>query len=294
MRNGQHGARTGKIVSGFALAVVIALQTYAGQAQQIQQKLLALEKLPPKLSFVVLGDMRTGDDIYRKIIAMAAARKPDLIVSTGDQITQPGNREQWENFWMMSKPVAIPYFLTVGNHDIHKDVPGSEKTYRDEVDLPGNKLYYSFKAGNALFIVLDSCIKGEENRIAGEQFQWLKGVLARAKQRHRFVFIHHPLFPEPGKGKHAGNSLDAYPEERDRLHALFVKYRITAVFQGHEHVYLGKSVDSIRYITTGGAGAPLYTKDSDGGFHHYIYLSVDGGKISGEVVDIDGKMRDRF
>ena len=58
----------------------------------------------------------------------------------------------------MSKPITVPYFLTVGNHDIHPKVPGSEKTYKEQVDLPGNELYYSFTAGNSLFVVLDSYI----------------------------------------------------------------------------------------------------------------------------------------
>jgi 3',5'-cyclic AMP phosphodiesterase CpdA len=215
-------------------------------------------------------------------------------MNVGDQIDKPGNTEHWSRFWSLSRAVTVPYFLTVGNHDVHPKVPGSEETYRAQVDLPGNELYYSFVAGGALFMVLDSSIKGEDKKITGEQLRWLEGILAGSKQKLRFVFVHHPFFPEKGKGKHHGNSLDRYKDERDRLHALFKKYGVTMVFAGHEHLYLRKIVDGIPYVITGGGGAPLYADDADGGFHHFVVMTVDGDSVSGEVVGVAGKTRDRL
>jgi len=270
----------------------------AAEDRSLRQKLAELEKLPSKLSFVVLGDNRAGDPacdtVYAKLIAAAMERKPDLIMNTGDEIDRPGNVENWKRFHELSKSVAVPYFLTVGNHDIHPEVAGSEETYRAQVDLPGNKLYYSFVAGNSLFVVLDSSVRGQEKKITGEQYIWLEKVLAASKERHRFIFVHHPLFPEAGAGKHSGNSLDRYKGERDRLHRLFVKYKVTAVFAGHEHLYLRRSVDGVLYVITGGGGGPLYARDEEGGFHHYVRMTVDGDKMGGEVVDVNGKIRDRF
>jgi hypothetical protein len=173
-------------------------------------------------------------------------------------------------------------------------VAGSEQTYKEQVNLPGNELYYFFTAGNSLFVVLDSYLKGEDKKITGEQFKWLEQVLASSRQKHKFVFVHHPLFPEAGKGKHHGNCLDRYKEERDRLQALFVKHGVAMVFLGHEHVYLRKTVDGVPHIIAGGGGAPLYAKDEEGGFHHYVLVTVAGDKVSGEVVDVNGKVRDRF
>jgi hypothetical protein len=66
------------------------------------------------------------------------------------------------------------------------------------------------------------------------------------------------------------------------------------VFLGHEHMYLRKTVDGIPHIIAGGGGAPLYAKDEDGGFYHYVLVTVDGEKVSGEVVDVNGKVRDTF
>jgi 3',5'-cyclic AMP phosphodiesterase CpdA len=194
----------------------------------------------------------------------------------------------------MSKPVTVPYFLTIGNHDVNPYVGGSEKIYKDQVDLPGNELYYSFVAGNSLFVILDAYFDDQEKKIAGEQLKWLEAVLANSKQKHKFVFVHSPLYPEPGKGRHHGNSLDRYKDDRDRLQQLFKKHNVRMVFTGHEHLYLRKNVDGIIHIITGGGGAPLYGPDDDGGFYHFIKVNVDGDRVNAEVVDINGKARDRF
>ncbi len=271
-----------------------ANSAYASQDQQIQHKLAALEKIQGKFSFVVVGDNRSGDSLYKKLVSMIVERMPDFVVNTGDLIVKPGNKQEWSNFWTLSKPITMPYFLAVGNHDVYSKVPRSEKTYKEEVDLPGNELYYSVIAGNSLFIVLDSCIAGEEKKITGDQLQWLEGVLVNSPQIHKFVFLHHPLYTDPGKGHHAADGLDKYPETRDRLEALLAKYKVTAVFTGHEHYYERRMVDGFLHIITGGGGAPIYDKEEYGGFNHFVQVTVDGDTVSGEVVDINGKIRDKF
>ena len=205
------------------MILIAGSPSFAAQDQQIAQKLAVLEKIQGKFTFVVLGDNRSGDDTYRKIVSLAMERKPDFIINTGDMIAKPGNKNDWANFWALSKPITVPYFLTVGNHDANPKVPLSEKTFKAQVDLPGNELYYSFVAGNSLFIVLDSYMDDQEKRITGEQFKWLETVLANSTQKHKFVFLHHPLYTDLGKGHHAHDSLDRYPESRDRLESLFAR-----------------------------------------------------------------------
>ncbi|MGC1454475.1 MAG: metallophosphoesterase [Nitrospirota bacterium] len=282
------------ILSVLLLIILAVSPLFAAQDQQIAQKLAVLEQIQGKFTFVVFGDNRSGDDIYRKIVSLAMERKPDFIINTGDMIAKPGNKNDWANFWALSKPITVPYFLTVGNHDANPKIPFSEKTFKAQVDLPGNELYYSFVAGNSLFIVLDSYMDDQEKRITGEQFKWLETVLANSAQKHKFVFLHHPLYTDLGKGHHAHDSLDRYPESRDRIESLFAKFKVDAVFAGHEHYYQRRMVDGIVHIITGGGGAPVYDKEENGGFYHFVHVTVDGDKVSGEVIDINGKMRDRF
>ena len=108
------------------------------------------------------------------------------------------------------------------------------------------------------------------------------------------MFLHRPLYTDLGKGHHAHDSLDKYPESRDMLDALFAEFKVDAVFSGHEHYYERRTVDGIFYIITGGGGAPIYDKEEYGGFNHFVLVTVDGDKMSAEVVDINGKVRDKF
>ncbi len=273
------------LISGFA---------FAAQDQRFGKKHVALETFEGKFSFVVFGDNRSDTAVYKKLIIMAMALQPDFIVNTGDLLETPGDQKQWRSFWSVSKLIDVPYFLTVGNHDISPFVPSSESIYREQVELPGNELYYSFIAGNSLFVVLDSYLDGQEKKITGKQLAWLEGVLAKSDKKHIFVFLHHPLYTEFRKGRHWGDCLDKYPEDRDRLQALFVKAGVEMVFAGHEHFYQRKEVNGVEHIITGGAGAPLYAKDEEGGFNHFIQVTVDGGRVRAEVIDRDGKVRDRF
>ncbi len=288
------GVRSKKILLVLLLILVAVSPSFSAQDQQIAQKLVALEKIKGKFTFVVLGDNRSGDDIYRKIVSLAMEKNPEFIVNTGDMIATPGDKDDWARFWEMSKHITIPYFLAVGNHDANPGVLFSEKTFKEQVDLPGNELYYSFVAGNSLFVVLDSYRDGHERRINGEQLIWLESILLHSDKKNKFVFLHHPLFTEPGKGHHAGDCLDEHPKDRDRLESLFVKAKVNAVFAGHEHFYQRKTIDNITHIITGGGGAPMYLKAEEGGFYHFVLVTVDGDKVSGEAVDIQGKVRDKF
>jgi len=294
VRTTEFGVWIKKILPVLLLVLLAVSPSLAAQSQQIARKLVDLENIQGKFTFIVMGDNRSGDDIYRKIVSLAMERKPDFVINAGDMIVTPGNKQEWAKFWEMSKPIVVPYFLTVGNHDAHPKVPLSEITYKKEVDLPGNELYYSFVAGNSLFIVLDSCMDNQEKRIIGEQFKWLEAVLVNSTQKHKFVFLHHPLYTDLGKGHHAHDSIDKYPESRDRLEALFAKCKVDAVFAGHEHYYEKRTVDNVLYIITGGGGAPVYDKEEYGGFNHFVQVSVDGDKVSAEVVDVHGKVRDKF
>ena len=294
MQSAEFGVRYKISIVIISLILSLTATVFAAQDQQIQQKLAALESIQGKFSFVIVGDNRSGNDTYKKIVSMIMERKPDFVVNTGDMIATPGDIKEWTRFWDLSKPITVPYFLTVGNHDAHPKVPLSEKRYKEQVDLPGNELYYSFVAGNSLFIILDSYLDDQEKKITGVQLKWLEGVLAASRQKHKFVFLHHPLYTDLGKGHHAHDSMDKYPDSRDRLEALFAKSRVDAVFAGHEHYYERRTVDGIIHIITGGGGAPIYDKEEYGGFNHFVQVTVDGDKVSAEVVDISGKVRDRF
>lgn len=280
-----------KYLIALAAVCLTVVLSFAETHETLSQKLEALSKIHGSFSFVVIGDTRSGGDDYRELIERTMEHRPDFVVNTGDMLSSPG-RSRWADFLEKSKLITVPYFLTVGNHDVNDKQ--SEELYKEEVHLPGNKLYYSFTVDDSLFIFLDSNIPGQDKKIIGDQYNWLEQALSTSDKKYKFVFVHHPLYPERGRGHHYGGSLDQYPKERDRIESLFVRYKVTIVFTGHEHLYLRKMVDGIMHIITGGGGALLYAEEEKGGFYHFILVKVGEKKVTGEVIDIKGRVKDTF
>ncbi len=274
-----------RIMLSFILITALAAPAFA-TSKAMQKTLGELKATTGDYTFAVVGDNRSGDRVYAKIAAGMMQRKPNVVFNTGDLIPHPGNRDQWDNFWELSKVIDVPYFLAPGNHDV--DDAKSLAVWRDEVDFPGREDSYAVVVGKDLFVVLDTCEPGHDRKIEGAQLAWLEKTLDPKRYRYQFVILHHPLFLWKG-ATHYKSSLDKYPKLRDRLHRLFVEKQVTAVFAGHEHSYKRWPRDGIEYVVTGGAGAPLY-----GGFNHFMLIEVRGDVVHAKVIDRDGAMRDRF
>jgi phosphatidylethanolamine-binding protein (PEBP) family uncharacterized protein len=98
-----------------------------------------------------------------------------------------------------------------------------------------------------------------------EQYDWLDRTLAASKSAHKFVFIHHLVGGMGGAesrggaesvpyfewgGKNADGS-DGFAEHRPGwpmpVHDLLVKRGVSAVFHGHDHLYVHGQRDGIHY-----------------------------------------------
>ncbi len=98
-----------------------------------------------------------------------------------------------------------------------------------------------------------------------EQYDWLAATLAASTARYRFVFIHHlvggvggtesrggvegaPFFEWGGRN---ADGTSGFAERRPGwpmpIHDLLVKYRVTAVFHGHDHLYVHSVKDGVHY-----------------------------------------------
>lgn len=249
-----------------------------------------LKGLKTPFKFVVVGDNRTGMVIYGQLVDEIEKESPAFIVNTGDVIADGGSVDEWNDFVMLSSPLTMPYFLTPGNHEINSR--SAEALYKNLVDQPGNKLYYSFEAGDALFVVLDSEEPGKEAKVTGEQYDWLERQLKSSRKKFKFVFVHRPLFP--AKMLHFSACLSSHRDCRDSLECLLEKYKVDVLFAGHEHLYKRQYICGVTHITTGGGGAPLYASEKEGGFHHFITVKMDKNSASFRVTDMDGKVRDEF
>jgi len=233
-----------------------------------------------KFYFIVMGDNRGAKaleqpEVFKQIIREVNLLNPDLVIIGGDLIygytSDTGLiKREWQNFKHIVSELDAPYYLVVGNHDVWDEV--SQQIYLEEC----GPLYYSFDYKGCHFIVLDTEIPGQVNYITGEQLQWLKGDLEHHKDAtHIFVFMHRPVWAYEGTpGK-------VWMHD---IHPLLVKYGVDIVFSGHWHVYEIDYRDGIRYVITGGAGAPIGEYPQVGDFHHYLLCTVDGESVEIAVI----------
>ena len=253
------------------------IKTDISERAKLVTKIEELAQGKTPFRFAVLGDNRGNPEVYKTLLEKISSLAPDFAVNTGDLITNAGHLYQWDEFIELSSGYDFPILPVVGNHDV--DNPRSEKMYRDIFTLPGEEIYYSFAYSNSQFIALDSEIPGEESKITGAQLEWLKKTLKNSSPTHRFIFLHRPLYPDSLIGSHFGNCLDKYPEERDSLLTLLKRYDVDIIFVGHEHLFRKSIYDGVMQIITGGAGAPLYAEEENGGFYHFVLVDVKEEKI---------------
>ncbi len=220
--------------------------------------------------FVVMGDNRHNrpvvmPEVYEQIIEEVNLLRPDFVMLCGDLIlgyTDSDSliREEWKEFKRVTSKFEMPYYLVVGNHDVWDEL--SQSIYQEEC----GDLYYSFDHKESSFIIIDTDVAGELDFITGDQLEWLEKTLSqKSGSKHIFIFMHKPLWTFEDKPGEAWN---------EQVHPLLVKYGVDYVFAGHDHSYYIDYLDGIRYIVSGGAGAPIGDYPEVGNFYHYLFCTV--------------------
>jgi hypothetical protein len=135
---------------------------------------------------------------------------------------------------------------------------------------PRKGLYYSWNWGDASFFVLDpfvattqktqSAEDGWNWTLGKEQFSWLEKSLKVSKAKYKFIFIHHLV---GGFGREARGGIEVvdrfewgdkenFPTKRsgwaEPIHEMMKRYKVTAMFHGHDHLYVRQERDGIAYI----------------------------------------------
>ena len=198
-------------------------------------------------AFAIVGDTHTGapGSVYPEFIRSIEEEGTHMIVHTGDAINNPGNLSQWAQFFDITGSGKTLY-LAPGNHDI-----GGRKSLDVYLSFFGAP-YSSTSDGDTLLVFLNTELSGEESRITGEQLAWLEAELAKPF-RYKLVFLHEPLFPVIHQ-----HGLDRHPQERDKLHELFVRSGVSLVVAGHDHIYDRRLKDGVTYVIGGRTGGKAW------------------------------------
>ncbi len=245
----------------------------------VEESFKRLRENPPvcqeRFDFIVVGDTQPGEphefsEYFFRMIEEWNILNPPFMVSLGDLILGgaiEGLDSQWKEFEQIIARLQVPFFPTPGNHDISNKE--SEEIYKLRI----GPVCYAFSYGNARFIFLNTEEPGQVDTFSDIQIEWLKKELSKLKEKHLFIFFHKPYFVDPN---HRGWSA---------IEPLLQSFPSVFVFAGHEHLYmnLGRR-GNIHYVISGGGGGPIRTAPEEGGFHHYLWVQVNGDTVSWSVM----------
>lgn len=165
------------------------------------------------------------------------------------------------------------WYFAPGNHDT------------TELGVPN----WSTNVGNAHFVFLNEYDCGTAGRACDHLYNWLVNDLNANTRPAVFVVGHEPAFPQ---NRHVGDSLDAYPAERDRFWTLLNQRKVIAYLCGHTHYYstYKNSAGPTVQIDLGNAGNPSVTGNpqtfasfnvTDQNVDVYVYDGLQNESFSG-------------
>ncbi len=271
-----------------------------------------------KFSFLAYGDTRSAgnlevpgdgdvlhpehtrvmDGMIAKIQELARTPFPvRFVLQSGDAVLRGQNAAMWNVSFSpiierLTRGANIPYFFSVGNHDVtgmpggdsgralglHNTLTAISKLIPREGSPRRLSGYptYALGYGNSFFIAFDSNIASDPIQLA-----WVTDQLEhldRVRYRHVIAFCHHPPFssgphggasatPMPGTGQKAPDRVEPQTTAiRTTYMPLFRRHHVDLIVAGHDHLYdhwVERFVDNgVTYrmdsLVTGGGGAPIY------------------------------------
>jgi 3',5'-cyclic AMP phosphodiesterase CpdA len=253
---------------------------------------LTLPNKPNSLKFAVFGDTGTGDRDESEVAAKAAEYRPvfrfEFALLLGDNIYGGENARDFERkFETPFKRLldeGVKFYAALGNHD------DTSQIHYKRFNMNGER-FYTFKPKDGIrFFALDS------NYIDKKQFDWLEKELSSSGSDWKICFFHHPLYS-------SGQRHGPHEELRAVLEPILLKYGVTVVFAGHEHLYERlKPQKGIQYITLGNSaklrkgninkqsGATAAGFDEDRAF---MLVEIEGDTMYLQTISRTGKTVDK-
>ena len=255
-------------------------------------------------SFIYFGDTHKSVH-WGELINKAYERFPDAAFYSigGDLVSTGLHRDDWDQLFEYSSDVIKnrPLMSTLGNHDDQNGL--GAWMYTDLFDLPPNgpsnllsEYTYSFKYGDALFIMLASTLPIEE------QTAWLETQLKNSDEKWKITMFHFPPYSYE----------EDYPVIRKEWGTLFDKYHVDLVFSGHVHYYMRSKPMYEEKPVKDPADGTIYVisiaipnrvrpmKNEEfvdvrfAGEHLYQKIDINGDELLFNAYNIEGKTVDSF
>lgn len=248
------------------------------------------------LTFSVYGDDRT-DPVAHAAVVRAMLQVPSaFLVNTGDTVEDGSDPDAWQTFFAVEASLLRdrPVFVSVGNHELVDDFAGTNfARYFGFPDAAGqSKLYGTVRLGLVRFFFLN----GMHGWDSGEERDWLVSELTKADAEPglvwRLVVVHHGPW---SSGPHGPNARLVESHVPD----LLAVHHVDLLLSGHDHIYERGSSGQLKYLISGGGGAPLYRIDrlqptslKAEPAYHFIQVTATSSSLKVLARRVDGTVLD--
>lgn len=272
------------------MVVIVALSAGGCAARK---PVVAQERVP-EVRFIVFGDSQFSRmEVFERMCHEAEALRPDFVIQVGDLINgytydREKLREEWRHYKSQIEPITAPFYPVPGNHDTVTDE--SEEIYGEVWGT--DRYFYSFDAGPAHIVVLDSWWRDADDRIEPWQREWLAEDLAtwaakkpKTYEGSVFVFLHSPLW------RYAENT----PGRQDwnEVEKILRQYPTRLVIGGHTHEHVLDEGEGIDYLVMNSSGGMGGDEPRGGYLWSFLHVSVKGDDIryatvpAGSILPLD-------
>jgi MYXO-CTERM domain-containing protein len=249
------------------------------------------------VTFLVYGDDRTDTTAHGAIVRAMLQVPSAFLVNTGDMVADGGDADAWQTFFDVEAPLLRdrPLFVAIGNHELVNDSAGVNfARYFGFPDVGGQtKLYGTLRFGFVRLFFLNA-MHGLDS---GEEREWLARELASSDTEAgvvwRIAVTHHGPWSSGPHGPN-GKLLDAHIPE------LLAAHQIDLILSGHDHIYERGSSGNLKYLVSGGGGAPLYpigqveaTSLKAESTYHFVEITLTPSKVNVVARRVDGTVLDR-
>lgn len=219
-------------------------------------------------SFVVLGDSRSNDAVFKKALRTAAGFNPLFILHGGDYSTEGGEEETRNFLSLVDRHAAgIPVFVVLGNHE-------NPKVFEKEIGPPRFTVH-SPRLGLKV-IAVDNA----DEALPQAELAFLNKELASAPGA-TFVAMHIP----PQTKRWRGHTFTKGAAELEAMVA--ASPVVQGLFFAHSHLYDRAEFGGVPAFISGGAGAPLVWVSRHGErIYHILVVRVRNGRASFRMVPL--------
>ena len=259
------------ILSVAALFLVWTANTHAASLyERSLEKLKAgIEHVSPvDFTFIVLGDSRGDDGIFKKALALAKTYNPLFILHGGDYSDNGSNKETDHFLALVNGSVPdVPLFVVMGNHE-------NRKVFAEKIG-PSN-----FSLDSVRLKLRVIAVDNASSALKIPERNYLSSQLA-GKRENTFVAMHVP--PKTKRW-----NWHIFSDGAEELENALAENGVKVAFYFHIHLYDRDEIKGVPSIITAGAGAPLVRLGFPGEpVHHIVLVRVKNGTVTTEMVKVN-------